>query len=96
VIAARHAGEALLLSEQCAGTIHLLVTDVVMPLLGGPDLARRIGKDRPAMKVICMSGYTDDSVIRHGLLESSMAYLQKPFTTEALARKAREVLDAPA
>ena len=96
VIAARHAGEALLLSEQCAGTIHLLVTDVVMPLLGGPDLARRIAKDRPAMKVICMSGYTDDSVVRHGLLESSMAYLQKPFTTEALARKAREVLDTPA
>jgi PAS domain S-box-containing protein len=93
VIAARHSGEALLMSEQYIGAIHLLMTDVVMPLLGGPDLARRLAKERPEMKVICMSGYTDDTIVSHGLLEAGMAYLQKPFTTEALARKTREVLD---
>lgn len=94
VVAARHAGEAILLSEQYAGVIHLLVTDVVMPQMSGPELAKRLANARPEMKVLCMSGYADDSIVRHGVVEAKVAYLQKPLTTDALARKVREVLDA--
>jgi two-component system, cell cycle sensor histidine kinase and response regulator CckA len=67
------------------------VTDVVMPQMSGPELARRLSKNRPEMKILCMSGYTDDSIVRHGVLEANVAYLQKPLTTEALVR---EVLEA--
>jgi CheY-like chemotaxis protein len=95
VIAARHAGEALIQCEQHPGTIHLLLTDVVMPQMSGPELARRLAKVRPEMKIICMSGYTDDSVVRHGVLEATVDYIQKPLTMGALTRKVREVLDAP-
>jgi two-component system, cell cycle sensor histidine kinase and response regulator CckA len=94
VIDARHAGEALLHSEEYAGTIHLLLSDVVMPQMGGPALAKRLASTRPDMKVLCMSGYTDDSIVRHGVLEAHIAYLQKPFTPGALTTKVREVLDA--
>jgi PAS domain S-box-containing protein len=94
VLAARHAGEALLFCEKHSGTIHLLVTDVVMPQMGGPELGRRLAKEQPEMKVLFMSGYTDDSVVRHGVLDAKVAYLQKPLTTEGLARKVREVLDS--
>jgi DNA-binding NtrC family response regulator len=95
VIDARHAGEALLHSEEHTGTIHLLLTDVVMPQMGGPALAKRLASARPCMKVLCMSGYTDDSVVRHGVLDADVAYLQKPFTPDALAARVREVLDGP-
>jgi two-component system cell cycle sensor histidine kinase/response regulator CckA len=94
VIEARNAGEALLHSEKHAGSIHLLLSDVVMPQMSGPELAKRLATARPEMKVLCMSGYTDDSIVRHGVLEDSVAYLQKPITPETLARKVREVLDA--
>ena len=93
VIDARHAGEALLYSEEHVGTIHLLLTDVVMPQMGGPALAKRLASARPDMKVLCMSGYTDDSIVRHGVLEAHIAYLQKPFTPHALMTRVREVLD---
>jgi len=93
VIDARHAGEALLYAEEHAGTIHLLLTDVVMPQMGGPALAKRLASVRPNMKVLCMSGYTDDSIVRHGVLEAHIAYLQKPFTPHALMTRVREVLD---
>jgi two-component system cell cycle sensor histidine kinase/response regulator CckA len=95
VIEARHAGEALLLCEQHPGTIHLLLSDVVMPQMSGPELAKRLANVRPEMKLICISGYTDDSVLRHGVLDVQIAYLQKPITPETLARKVREVLDSP-
>jgi len=95
VIDARHAGEALLHSEEHTGTIHLLLTDVVMPQMGGPALAKRLASARPGMKVLCMSGYTDDSIVRHGVLDAHVAYLQKPFTPDALAARVREVLDGP-
>jgi PAS domain S-box-containing protein len=93
VIEARNAGEALLHSEKHAGTIHLLLSDVVMPQMSGPELAKRLASSRPDMKVLCMSGYTDDSIVRHGVLEARIAYLQKPITPETLTTRVREVLD---
>jgi CheY-like chemotaxis protein len=96
VIEARNAGEALLQSEKHPGTIHLLLSDVVMPQVSGPELAKRLASVRPDMKVLCMSGYTDDSIVRHGVLEAQIAFLQKPITPEALRRKVREVLDGAA
>ena len=74
------------------GHIHLLLTDVVMPDLNGRDLAQRLQAARPEMKVVFMSGYTDDAVVRHGILEEGIAYLQKPFTPASLARKVRVAL----
>ena len=95
VLEARNADGALLLCEQHP-KIALLLTDVVMPGMSGPALVRRLASAHPGMRVLCMSGYTDDSVVRHGVLEGSLAYLQKPITPDSLARKVREVLDAPA
>jgi PAS domain S-box-containing protein len=95
VLEASNGGEALLLCEQTSGTIDLLLTDVVMPQLAGPELARRLLALRPAMKVLCMSGYADDSVVRHGLLDSTFPFIQKPVTVDALTAKVREVLDGP-
>ncbi len=89
-----NAGEALLLCEKHPATIHLLLTDVVMPQMSGPELAKRLGTVRKDMKVLCMSGYTDDAALRHGVVESGIAYLQKPLTVETLTRKVREVLDS--
>ena len=94
VMAAADGGEALLLCEGHPEAIDLLLTDVVMPHMSGPELARRLVAARPAMKVVCMSGYTDDTVVRHGVLEAGVAFLQKPITPTSLARKIREVLDS--
>jgi hypothetical protein len=74
--------------------IHLLLTDVVMPNVNGRDLAASFAKVRPNTKVLFMSGYTDDAIVRHGILQEGIAYVQKPFTPESLARKVRAVLDA--
>jgi two-component system cell cycle sensor histidine kinase/response regulator CckA len=95
VLEARNGGEALLTCEQHPRTIHLLLTDVIMPQLGGQKLAERLLKLRPDMRVLFMSGYTDTTVVQHGILESGNAYLQKPLVPEALARRVREVLDGP-
>jgi two-component system cell cycle sensor histidine kinase/response regulator CckA len=82
-------------SEGEVGVIHLLLTDVVMPHVSGPQLAKRLATARPAMKLLCMSGYTDDNVVRRGVLEAHIAYLQKPLTPDTLTTKVREVLNAP-
>ena len=94
IVEARNGGEALLLCEKHPGAIDLLLSDVVMPQMSGPELAQRLAAVRPTMKILCMSGYTDDAVVRHGALEAGIAFIQKPFTPETLARKVREVLDS--
>jgi CheY-like chemotaxis protein len=95
IIEARHSAHALDVIERGGVSIHLLMTDVIMPGLSGRELAERVAALRPQIKVLYMSGYTDDAVVRHGVLEESMAFLQKPFTGEALLRRVRAVLDAP-
>ena len=94
VIEARNAGEALLHAESHPGRIDLLLSDIVMPQMSGPELAKRLARSRPDMRVLCMSGYTDDSIVRHGVLEARVAFLQKPITPESLTAKVREVLEA--
>ena len=93
VLEAPSAEAALDLATRYSGTIHLLLTDVVMPGLNGRELASRLADLRPDARVIFMSGYTDDAVTRHGVLEPGSAYVQKPFTPDAIARRVREVLD---
>ncbi len=85
--------EACDVADRHAGAIHLLVTDVVMPGMSGRDVAERAATSRPEMKVLYMSGYTDDAILRHGILDDGAAFLQKPFTGRALGQKVREVLD---
>ena len=94
VLPAASASEALLLLEKHAGEIHLLITDVVMPDVSGRELARSAAPLRPLMKVLFMSGYTDNVIVHHGVLDAGTAFLQKPFTPRSLAQKVREVLDA--
>ncbi|HKW41964.1 MAG TPA: response regulator [Gemmatimonadales bacterium] len=93
VLEAADAETALRLAAKHDGEIHLLLTDVVMPDASGRELADKLVKLKPGMKVLYMSGYTDDAVVRHGVLQDGIAFLQKPFTPESLARKLRTVLD---
>ena len=93
VLEARGSAEALTLARGHEGEIHLLVSDVVMPGGGGFHLAQQLLAERPNLRVLYMSGYTDEAVVRHGLLERGLNYLQKPFTPAVLARRVRDVLD---
>ena len=87
--------EALRVGREHAGPIHLLVTDVVMPLMGGRELADRLRAGRGETKVLYVSGYTDDAILHQGVSETgTAAFLPKPFTAAALAHKVRQVLDA--
>ena len=96
VLQASGGEEALELSRQRSATIHLLLTDVVMPRLGGKDLADLLQAERPGLRVLFMSGYTEDALGSQGVLAPGVHLLQKPFSPDALARKLREVLDEPA
>ncbi len=89
VLVARNGVEALDISGKHRGTIHLMVTDVVMPHMNGRDLAERMKQMRPAMKVIYMSGYTDNLVLQGGMLEEGSDFIQKPFNAETLAKRVR-------
>jgi FixJ family two-component response regulator len=73
--------------------IDVLLTDVVMPGASGPELTRLLMAQHPSLKVVYMSGYTEDTIVHHGVLNPGIAFLNKPFTSEKLGRKIREVLD---
>ncbi|HWN08425.1 MAG TPA: ATP-binding protein [Pyrinomonadaceae bacterium] len=96
VLEAKDGAEALQLARQHAGEIHLMLTDVVMPRMSGRELAEQLALFRPEVKVLYMSGYTDDAIVHHGVLDEGTAFIGKPFTMEALAKKVRETLDAVA
>jgi two-component system cell cycle sensor histidine kinase/response regulator CckA len=93
VLDAVDASAALLRAEKYRKPIHLLLTDVVLPGLSGRELASRLKVTRPEMKVLFTSGYTDDAVMRRGVAERDIAFMQKPFTPETLARRVRQALD---
>jgi len=93
VLEASDGETAVEVAEGHSGAIDLMLTDAVMPGMTGPELARRVSASRPDMKVIFMSGYTDEAVVRHGLLEAGTAFVQKPFAFDSLARRIREILD---
>ena len=92
MIEAADGRRALELAGMTADPIHLLMTDVVMPGVSGRELAERVEKLRPGIKVLYMSGYTDQAVVHHGILENDAVLLQKPFTLATLAEKLREIL----
>jgi DNA-binding response OmpR family regulator len=93
VLQASHGEAALKIAAAHPDQIHLLITDVVMPGMSGRELAKLLSKARSGIKVLFLSGYTEDTIIHQGALESGTAFLQKPFTLQALSRKVREILD---
>jgi CheY-like chemotaxis protein len=96
VMEARNGLSALDVAREYQGRIHLLLTDVVMPMMNGRELAESMQASNPTLKVIYMSGYTEDQVVLHGVSMDQMPFLHKPFAPAALVAKVREVLDVPA
>lgn len=94
LLAARDAEEAIQTSGRHCGPIHLLLTDVVMPRISGRMLAERLAPLRPEMRVLYVSGYTENAIVHHGVLDHGTAFLQKPFSAETLAQEVWEVLGA--
>ena len=92
VFIAANADEAVRLFHENP-SIDIVVTDVVMPGASGPELTRQLIEQRPALKVIYVSGYTEDAIVQHGVVTPGIAFLDKPFTSETLGRKVREVLE---
>jgi CheY-like chemotaxis protein len=95
VLAAERGDTALELARRHPGLIHLLLTDVTIPDMDGRMLAATLRAERREMRVLYMSGYADQAIVHHGVLNPDVAYLPKPFTTEAIARRVRGVLDTP-
>jgi len=96
VLVAANGPEALELEREHQASIELLLTDLVMPRMGGRELAEELARRRPGLRVLLMSGYTDDAVVRNGGLEAGTEFLQKPFSLGTLVSMVRRVLDAPA
>src|SRR5262249_42302681 len=95
VLEASQGSEALRITDQHQGPIHMMLTDVVMPQMSVRMLTENLAKMRPEAKVLYVSGYTDDTIVHHGVLDEGMNFIQKPFTVSALTKKVREVLDQP-
>ena len=93
VLCAADPREALDTAAKCGETIHILVTDVVMPVMSGRVLSELLKRSRPEMRTLYISGYTDNAIVHHGVLDQGLFFLQKPFTVDALVRKVREILD---
>jgi two-component system, cell cycle sensor histidine kinase and response regulator CckA len=93
VITAENGEDGLRVCREFAGQIDLVLTDLVMPRMSGRELAEQLAVERPGMRVFYMSGFTDDAIVRHGLLEEDIAFIHKPFTPESLATKIMELLD---
>jgi CheY-like chemotaxis protein len=93
VLEAGNGPEALRISRGHNGTIHIMVTDVVMPKMSGREVALQLASERPQMKVLYMSGHTEESIVDHGVLRQGVEFLQKPFSQKELVRRVRNILD---
>jgi CheY-like chemotaxis protein len=93
VLEAANSVEAQSILTSSDGEVHLLLTDLVLPGTSGRDLAEQLVVGRPNLRVLCMSGYTDDMVVHHGVLDAGIAFIRKPFTPKVLLNKIRDVLD---
>ena len=95
VLEAASGSEAMEICKDHNGTVHLLLTDVVMPQMSGPQLSEEVMKMWPDISILYMSGYTDNVIMHHGVLKKGVPFLQKPFSPDALVLKVREILDTP-
>jgi response regulator RpfG family c-di-GMP phosphodiesterase len=93
ILEAENGEKALNIGETHEGPIHLLLTDVVMPVMSGSDLSEKLQSIRPETRVIYMSGYTDNAIVHHGILKQKINFIEKPFSPESLSKKVRQVLD---
>ncbi len=95
VLRAEHGRKALQIMARRPGPVHLLLTDVVMPDMGGRELVEKLAPGHPDLKVLYMSGYSEDAVVQHGVSGPGLAFVQKPFKNEELLVKVRQLLDTP-